>query len=351
MKKDRQIIYEKLLDALNAMLFFDLDDLADESTERKEEFLVEKRKVREELQGFARGERPKKSFKLPQYKTHDGPKGSPDQWREAAKVILNVNDENCLTTLGLSGVPPTEAALKTAWRTAIRKAHPDLGGSEDEAARINAAYELCLKLFFTKMTKAGRKDTGLRPQLLTPITEEEAVKYLTDDLWCVQEKKDGKHGMIKKTGITVIAANKQGLEMSIPASVADAVLQFLIGIDAVIDGELIGDKFYIFDLLEYAGTDYRQYNYNMRYEKLKSLLPNGQFYCLILVPMYVGTKEKTDFFFATKAAKKEGVVFKRLDTPFKEGKPEVGGDMVKCKFWATLSAIVDETETQVSLVL
>lgn len=147
-KKDRQLIYAKLVEKLNDIAFFNLDlELADASEERKQEFMEAKRKVRQELSDIAEG-KTKSAFDTSRYKTHDGPKGSPEQWREAAKKLLDINDENCLTTLGLSGIPASEADLKKVYRAAIRKAHPDVGGSEDEAARLNAAYELALKLFF-----------------------------------------------------------------------------------------------------------------------------------------------------------------------------------------------------------
>ena len=347
-KTDRQVIYEKLVEVLSSIEFLE----AEASPERQQEVVAAKRQVREELQAQANGDKPKakkSAFSTARYKTSDdGEKGSPEQWRQAAKAILNVNDENCLTTLGLAGVPASEADLKTAWRSAIRKAHPDLGGSQDEAARLNAAYELALSLFFSKpkMTKTtGRKDTGLRPQLLTPITEEEAEKYLADDLWCIQEKKDGKHGLLRVADGKLIAANKQGLEMSIPSNVEKAMLQHFDSV--ILDGELIGDQFFVFDILEYQGSDLRILDYESRYEVYltNKIFPKGSLDCLILVPAYIGVEEKTAFFERIKAEKKEGVVFKKLNASFKEGRPETGGDMVKCKFWATLSAIVDERET------
>jgi bifunctional non-homologous end joining protein LigD len=66
---------------------------------------------------------------------------------------------------------------------------------------------------------------------------------------------------------------------------------------------------------------------------------------LILVPSFFGTEAKTREFDKIKAQQKEGVVFKKISAVFSEGRPETGGDMVKCKFWATLSAIVDEKAT------
>ena len=345
---DKQLIYSRLIDCLNSVAFInELEELKDATPERLKEFVEVKRQVREELQDLVAGKKPKakKPFSTAKYKTHDGKKGSPEQWREAAKVVLNVNGENCLSTLGLTGVPATEAELKKVYRDAIRKAHPDVGGSEDEAARLNAAYELALNLFFTKPQepKGKRKDTGLRSQLLTPIEESEVIKYIEDDLWCAQEKMDGKHGIIKKEGSTILAANKQGLEMAIPRSVEEAVQS--LSYDITFDGELINGRFYVFDILQDQTTDCRTLSYKARYERLRKIFPDYQLGSLHLVPMVFSTSAKAAMFSKLKAEDREGIVFKRMDTSWSEGRPEVGGNMVKCKFWASLSAIVSEEET------
>lgn len=355
---DKQLIYAKLIDCLNSVAFInELEELKEATPERLKEFVEVKRQVREELQNNLSGDKPKAKKKKPfstlKYKTHDGQKGSPEQWREAAKVILNVNGENCLSTLGLTGVPATEADLKRIYRDAIRKAHPDVGGSEDEAARINAAYDLALNLFFTKPkeTKAARADTGLRPQLLTPINEDEAVKYIEDDRWCIQEKMDGKHIIVKRNpkrdeiSDGVISANKQGLETTLPNALESAIKDSF-NVPCTLDGELIGNKLYVFDLLDYDSVDYRKENYQTRYEMLQKIFTNYQLgNNLHLVPAVWSTSAKSAVFSKLKAEDREGVVFKRLDTPWSEGRPESGGNMVKCKFWASVSAIVDEQET------
>jgi bifunctional non-homologous end joining protein LigD len=285
----------------------------------------------------------KSNFNMNKYKTHDGEKGSPEQWREAAKVIFNVNNENCLTTLGLNSVPSSKEELKKQYIKLIAKAHPDKGGTEEDAARINAAYKFALTLFFPNITRSPttRKDTGLRPQLLNPITEEEATRYLDDAEWCIQEKKDGKHGLIEKFGPAITAANKQGLEMGIPKPVEDIVKDLP---DVVLDGELINNKvFHVFDLLEHNGEDLRKQTYYIRYTRLRKLIKDQE--NMKVVKSCYGTKEKTEFFLRMKKEGREGVVFKRMTASFTEGRPDTGGDMVKCKFWASLSAIVDEEKT------
>jgi len=343
---DRKFIYQKLIDALNGISFPNDEE---ETPKRKQEFLKARGQIRTELQEIANGERPKRrksAFHMSRYKTHEGERGSTEKWREAAKVILNVNGENCLETLGLSGRPATDEELKKVYRAAIRKAHPDAGGSEDEAARLNAAYELALKLFFAKPThtKVERQDTGLRPQLLTPIDEEDVDKYLEDDDWCAQEKMDGKHGMLKTNKVSLIAANKQGLEMSIPKVLEESMIRLFGEQDAIFDGEQIGNKFYIFDLLAWQGVDLRNRNYRERYEVLLQIFPKRQIENFIVVNAAFGIA-KMALYKKLKEEGKEGIVFKKCNALWSEGRPETGGDMVKCKFWASLSAIVSDEVT------
>lgn len=42
---------------------------------------------------------------------------------------------------GLTALPETISLLKKARRKAMRKVHPDLGGTDEDAAKINRAYD------------------------------------------------------------------------------------------------------------------------------------------------------------------------------------------------------------------
>lgn len=190
-----------------------------------------------------------------------------------------------------------------------------------------------------------RKYTGLIPQLLTPITESEALALLSSPVWCMSEKMDGKHVMIEKIGSQIVAAQKQGLECWIPDAVAEAVRLVLGENDGVLDGELIGDTYHVFDILEYDGNC-RAWVYQERYEHLiVPLIESAKISCLPHVECHFSEKKKSLFFSYAKRMRKEGVVFKRVDRPFTEGRPEFGGDMLKCKFWQSCSAIVDTEKT------
>lgn len=180
------------------------------------------------------------------------------------------------------------------------------------------------------------KQELLVPQLLNPIEESEVEKYLNDSAWGMQEKKDGRHQMIRVVDGVMTVYNKKGKEIGYPSEWATSVtIQ-----NAVLDGEAIGEVFHAFDLLEVNGEDFRTQSYSDRYAQLISLLKNGKFgERVVVVPLWTASEKKSKYKQLQKD-KKEGAVFKRLSAPYKPGRPNEGGDMIKCKFYATLTAKV-----------
>jgi bifunctional non-homologous end joining protein LigD len=192
-----------------------------------------------------------------------------------------------------------------------------------------------------------KKDTGMRPQLLNPILVMDAIRYLEDPDWCLQEKMDGKHIIVKyiPKEDKVIAANKKGDVISIPQSIVDSVKKLANEKGLTLDGELIGEYLYVFDILECEGVDLRgALDFGKRYFALEHLIQN-QFENLILVKAYFKTKEKKAYFEKLKRTGREGAVFKDIHSQFSIGRPHSGGAMLKCKFTATLSVIVDSKVT------
>lgn len=269
-----------------------------------------------------------------------GERGNPEQWRQTF-LLLFQGAKDDLSILGLSSLPDTLQEAKTTYRRLMMEHHPDRGGSVEKAAEINSAYERVMK----RIDGNKRKDTGLRAQLPNPITEQEAERYLKDDVHCLQEKKDGKHILLGIDGnYRVLAANKQGLETTIGTDISVAVVK-IFGINSVVDGELIGDNFWVFDLLMHNSSDLRKLSYGERYKQLSQLMDTNSHPNLYLVKAYFSAEEKVKKYNEIKAAGREGVVFKKIHGKFSEGRPHMGGDMLKCKFWKSCSAIVDETPT------
>jgi len=181
-----------------------------------------------------------------------------------------------------------------------------------------------------------RRDTGLRPQLLNPITEDGADAYLKNDDWCAQEKFDGKRMMLRKLGSEIVAVNRNGLCIGVPDVMA-AQLMKMTG-DFLVDGESVGETFYAFDLLENAAGDLRQALYQVRLETLDAQFGNLGGH--ILVATTARGRNKKKFLAELKAGGKEGIVFKNLRVSWTAGRPASGGNAIKCKFWATCSCVV-----------
>ncbi len=193
------------------------------------------------------------------------------------------------------------------------------------------------------------RPTGLSPQLLNPIDESEAERLLGDDDWGMQEKYDGRRMLVRKQGAAFDGINRRGFVVGIPAAVVGA-LQVIPG-DFVLDGESIGEVLICFDLLEQDGVDLRPLPYRQRLTGLLNLLASAQQRWIRYPGTAFTTKEKSVLWNQLRSQKREGVVFKRLDAPYRPGRPASGGTQLKHKFYATLSAVVGRINAQRSIEL
>ena len=180
--------------------------------------------------------------------------------------------------------------------------------------------------------------TGIVPQLLNAIDEEQAQKLLKDYGWCAQEKFDGRRVLIRKSGDAITGINRNGLVIALPAPIAAMVLatgsqQWLM------DGECIGDVFHCFDLLENACVDLRKSSYHLRLQALYGMMPAASG-VIQSVATATQSKSKQQLLDHLREQKREGIVFKRLDAHYAPGRPNSGGDQLKFKFTATASCIV-----------
>ena len=187
-----------------------------------------------------------------------------------------------------------------------------------------------------------QKITGILPQLLNNIEEEELEKYFKDSNFCLQEKKDGKRILFRRQGGTLEAINRKGLLVGFPSCIQDTLLS--IPDDFVLDGELIGETIFFFDLLEFSGTDFRSSPYTQRYQTLQSALASialeDAASPVKLVVTAFGSAEKKQAFNILKAQGVEGVVFKNVYSFYKAGRPASKGDQLKFKFKQTCTVQV-----------
>lgn len=169
--------------------------------------------------------------------------------------------------------------------------------------------------------------TGIKLHLLTQIPESDIDRYINDDRWLAQEKYDGERRPIARRA-EVIGSNKNGFQVSLPASIIDALSG--LPLDTEIDAEQIGETLYVFDVMKIAGECQRDVGCLERKRKLDVLLnrlPGSA--NVVSVATAVCTEAKRALYNLLRAERKEGIVFKRIDAGYGEGKND---DMLKVKF-------------------
>lgn len=205
--------------------------------------------------------------------------------------------------------------------------------------------------------KAGEV-SGLTPQLLNSVSEEEVEGFLANNEWWAQEKFDGKRIMIQRSGpqidlvkAQVEASNRRGLICGIPDQIVQDLK--LIPHTATLDGELVGETYHCFDLLELDGEDLRSLPYLLRFARLLDLLAHHRS-SIKAVHTAMGETAKRNLLTQLRQEKKEGIVFKKSQAQYRPGRPNSGGDQIKFKFTETCSCVVDGQtvgKRSVSLVL
>jgi bifunctional non-homologous end joining protein LigD len=180
--------------------------------------------------------------------------------------------------------------------------------------------------------------TGILLQLLNAITGEEALSLIKDPDWCMQEKKDGRRCLIRKNGNVIQGINRRGLLCSLPRLLVQELTDFEI--DFVIDGEIIGEAFHAFDLLQCGDRDWKPLPYRDRLDALDALLSDDRNRFIHKIETFCVERTKRDQFKELQTRREEGVVFKLLSASYDSGRPNRGGPALKYKFTTTGSFIV-----------
>ncbi len=193
--------------------------------------------------------------------------------------------------------------------------------------------------------------TGIHCQLLNPIDNEEVVALIADNNWWMQEKKDGRRMLIQtketESGETkVIAINRKGFSIGAPEKIITAVDNALkngkLG-NIVIDGEVIDETLYVFDMLsDEINPLFNEKTYAERYENLRSEVEIIDSEHIKLVEVVKNQEQKQTLYNKLKKENAEGVVFKKQSSTYQAGRPNSGGAQVKFKFYDTASVIVSK---------
>lgn len=142
--------------------------------------------------------------------------------------------------------------------------------------------------------------------------------------------------MIKSEGnssVKPIGLNKKGIEIQLSDVINDAIIYF----KCTIDGEGVGEKLHVFDILSHNGKDLTNISVVDRLKVLDSL----HFGTAIEVVKTAYTREeKQKMFEEIKNNGKEGIVFKKKSSPYTAGRPNSGGNQFKFKLQKTGTFLV-----------
>lgn len=200
------------------------------------------------------------------------------------------------------------------------------------------------------------RKSGYLPQLLNPIDHDELETYLADDSFLLQEKLDGERRLILRDTDGAKGINRKGLFVPLIQALHDEVCSVLDG-GTVLDGELVGETYHVFDLLQRGDTDLRNEPVHSRLKHLADLMAEAEqrlgrgLVHLKLVATGDNEATKRALLESVRSRGGEGVVFKRRDTGYKAGRPASRGNHVKFKLWESATCFVTAVNAQRSVAV
>lgn len=203
-------------------------------------------------------------------------------------------------------------------------------------------------------TDIGADFTGIVPQLLNDLREPGDIEArMKDDNFVAQEKHDGERRPVRRAADEVSGSNRKGLRVALPMAIVDD-LKSLGTSDFLLDGEIMGDRYVAFDILEMNGKDVRGQSVQARLKLLQEVLESGNatLTCVEMVKTSVGEEAKRALAARVAARRGEGIVFKHKTAPYVPGRPASGGNQLKWKFTASATvrvASVHATKRSVGL--
>lgn len=175
------------------------------------------------------------------------------------------------------------------------------------------------------------------PELLTELRDErEVAKLVADARFWMQEKRDGHRCLIVKQDGKLTRFTRTGKVAELPAGIYGELVALPFD-SFILDGEIEGDWFIVFDALDLDG-DMRERPYSERFRLLSQLAAQLKQFLHYVYPVatWEAEGEKATACVELFTARAEGIVFKDITAPYAPGRAH----HFKFKFVKTLSAKV-----------
>jgi bifunctional non-homologous end joining protein LigD len=183
----------------------------------------------------------------------------------------------------------------------------------------------------------ARAKVGHSAQLLTAIEDDELDKFLANDAMIAQQKIDGMRVLAHVNDGEILVTNREGQKTKVDLRPFGGLEYLPHG--TIVDGELLDDGYWLFDILQLAGEDIRDRGYLERWELLDGDLEPALGGDVRIVPIAVGKKQKQKLHDKLKQSGAEGIVFKDRAAPYTPGR---GMTQRKLKFIKSADVVVLE---------
>ncbi len=184
-----------------------------------------------------------------------------------------------------------------------------------------------------------RAKVGRVAQLLNAIEEDAALALLEDDSIVAQQKLDGVR-VVVHVGDAMLATNRAGQATHVSEEILAGLAHLPHG--TIVDGEVLAEKYWLFDVLAIGTEDISKLGYVERWERLDGDVEPGLSGPISVLPYAAGAKEKRALLAKLREAKAEGIVFKKKSAPYTPGRPASGGTQLKHKFVKTADVAIVE---------
>ena len=171
----------------------------------------------------------------------------------------------------------------------------------------------------------------MTPMLARPAKE----SLVADDLWVAEPKVDGRRLMLVRDATTIRGIGRDGQSAQVPEAAEKDLRGF--GAPLVLDGELIDGTVVAFDVLVAGETDLRGAPLETRREWLVRIMGRWAPPGIRLMPQAVGTAEKKAMVRRVRRNRGEGVMYKRVGSPYQSGRSL---DWRKDKFVKDLDVVI-----------
>ena len=173
----------------------------------------------------------------------------------------------------------------------------------------------------------ANKTSMLAKDMIGATFGSDPARYIASDAWCMQQKLDGERMIIDTRGDVVKCYNRNGVEKNIPPQLN------LYSSEYLLDGEFLNGKYYAFDRPDLTSMKYID-RYNMLNKEFLS-----EYLGVEVLPIYLTQEDKQRKFEEFYSNNSEGVMFKRVDGMYKNGR---SSSVLKYKFISDIDCIVIE---------